>query len=99
METPVLRVPGVSRDLQDKLEKLARGVVLEPTGVVECPESQAARVTEASTDCLASQERRGTGESLDLSDPLVPPERTDREARTEKLGPGDWLERAVQEVF
>lgn len=72
---------------------------MELMEVVGCQESQAARVTEASMDCPASQERRDTGERLDLSDPLVLPERTDREARMERSDLGDWLERAVQEVF
>lgn len=97
--TPDLRVQGASRGLQDNLEKLARGVDLEQMGAVECLESQVERGTEALTDCPAFQERRGTGESLALLDPLVLPERTDREVRTERSGHGDWLERAVQEVF
>lgn len=72
---------------------------MEPTEVEGCPGSPVARATGASTACPAFQERRDTGESLDLWDPLVPPERMDREARMERSGQGDWLERVAQEVF
>lgn len=98
VETPVLRVRVASRGLQDNLAKLARGVVLELTALVECPESQALRVTEALTDFLACLVRRDTGVSPGQWDHQEHPERTDRGARMERSGLEDWLARVVPEV-
>lgn len=89
VETPDLRVPVASKGLQDSLAKLARGAVPEPMGHVECPESQALRVTEAlmgSPDCLV---KRDTEVSQGQWDPQVPLERMGREARMERSGPED----------
>lgn len=59
----VLRVLVASKGLQDKLAKLARGAVAELTGPVECPESQAPRVTEALMVCPDCPVKRDTGGS------------------------------------
>lgn len=98
VETLVLRVPVASKGLQDKVAKLARGVVLEPTVPVGCLESRAPRVTEALMDFLVCLVKRDTGASQGQWDPRVPLERMDREARMERSGPEDWLARAVLEV-
>lgn len=57
----------MSRGHLDNQESLERGVVLVLTVPEACPESQAPRVTEDSTDFLVSLERRDTGEKLVLS--------------------------------
>lgn len=89
VETLVLRVPVASKGLQDNLAKLARGAVLELMEPVECPESQAPRVTEALTDSPDCLVKRDTGGSQGQWDPQVPLERMDREARMERSGPED----------
>lgn len=67
-------------------------------GPEECLESQALRVTEALMAFPVCLVRRDTGGRQDHWDHLEPLERMDREARMERSGQGDWLERVVLEV-
>lgn len=89
VETPVLRVPVVFKGLRDNPVKLEKGVVPEQMGPEGCPESLGERVTEVSMDFLDCPVRRATGASQGRWDPKEPPERTVREARMERSGPGD----------
>lgn len=89
VETPALRVPAGFKGLQDNLGKLERGAVPEQMGPEGCPESPVARATEVLMDFLDCLVRRDTGASQGRWDPKEPPERTVREARMERSGPGD----------
>lgn len=89
VETLDLRVPVASKGLQDNLAKLARGAALELMGPVECPESQAPRVTEALMDSLDCLVKRDTEASQGQWGPQVLLERMGREARMERSGPED----------
>lgn len=98
VETRVLRVPEESRDHTDKWDSPGRGVVLELMELGGCLEKLDLRVIEDLMVFPVSQERKATGERWDPLDPRVLLVRTDREARMERSGRGDWLERVAQEV-
>lgn len=98
VETRVLRVPEESRDHLDRWGRPGRGVVLELMELGGCLEKLELRVIEDLMVCPVSQERKATGARWDPQDPKVLLVRMDREARMERSGRGDWLERVAQEV-
>lgn len=98
METLVLRVRGVSKAHQGKWENLAREVVLEPMGPVECLENLDLRVTEVLMGFQACPVRRDTGVRTVLLVPMDLPERMDQGEKMERLDQEDLLVRAGREV-
>jgi len=94
----VLRVPVVSRGLQDNLENLEREDAPEQTVPAGCLESPVPRVTEALTDSLDCLVKKDTEGSQGQWDPPVLLEKTDREARMERSDPEGCLARAALEV-
>lgn len=95
----VLRVQGVCRAHQDLLENLARGAVPEPTGPVECLESQDPRVTEVLTGFLVYLVRRDIGVRMVLLDPQDLLEKTVQEEKMERSDQEVWLVRVAPVVF